>query len=377
MSDGGDDPRLAPLRALVPGPLRAMPAYHVPRPDGVRAKLDANELPWSLPDDVRRGLADELARVALERYPIGDGGELRDAVADDLGVAAGSLVFGNGSDELIALLYAAFAEPRPGASRAAVLYPSPTFVVYRIAALAHGLEPLEIPLDAEMQMDAAAVERALSAHRPNLALFALPNNPTGTLWDVDAVLAMARRHPDVLIVSDEAYIEYGGRTLMPHLAELPNLIVMRTLSKIGLAGLRVGFVIAHPALVAELEKVRPPYNVGALNQRAATWLLRNHAPLLRARCRDVIAERERLAPLLRALPDLHVFESRANLFLVRVATPGDNRATTVWNALASRGILVRNFDRPGPLSGCLRITVGTPAENDLLLAALGEILRDA
>jgi histidinol-phosphate aminotransferase len=366
------------LRALVPASLRGRTAYYVPRPCGIRVKLDANELPWGLPDDVRMALAAELARVDLERYP-GHGEELRSAVVADLGVPAESLVFGNGSDELIALLYAAFSAPRPNTPRAKVLYPSPTFVYYRIAAMAHGVEPVEVPLDDEMQMNCAAVVRAMAEHRPNIALFALPNNPTGTLWDVEGVLDLARRYPGTIVVSDEAYIEYGGRTLLPQVASVPNLVVLRTLSKIGLAGLRVGFLVAHPALVAEIENVRPPYNVGALNQRAAAWLLRNHAALLRARCADVVVERERLIPLLRGLPGVKVFDSAANLVLIRIGTAGDRRATVVWQALAARGILVRNFDcageQPNPLRGCLRITVGTPRENELLLSALVEILR--
>jgi histidinol-phosphate aminotransferase len=265
-----------------------------------------------------------------------------------------------------------------------VLYPVPSFVVYRIAALAHRVEVVEVPLDARMQLDEAAVGRAFAERRPHVAFFALPNNPTGTLWSVDAVLGWAKAHPETIVVSDEAYIEYGGRTAIPELASLPNLVVMRTVSKIGMAGLRVGFLSAHPALVAELEKVRPPYNLGQLNQQAATWLLRHHAGTLRALCREVVRERERLLPALRALAaqvgdrlPIEVFDSQANLVLVRFGQPGDGRATAIWRSLMERGILVRNFDRPGhggPLAGCLRITVGTPAENEMLLAALTEVV---
>ena len=152
---------------------------------------------------------------------------------------------------------------------------------------------------------------------------------------------------------------------------------MRTLSKVGMAGLRVGFLIAAPTIVRELEKVRPPYNLGSLNQRAALWLLQHQRAWLRARAQDVVAERGRLATALAALPEIRVFPSEANLLLVRIGRAGDGRAGRVWTALAERGVLVRNFDRPGPLSGCLRITPGTPAENDLLLAELPAALAGA
>lgn len=364
------------ISELVTRGIRTMAAYHVPRPEGVRAKLDANENPWPLPPAISEALGRELATVALHRYPEADPSELRAWVAADLGVDPAALVFGNGSDELIALLCAAFGAARPGKPRASVLYPDPSFVVYRIAALGHGLDPIEVPLDDDMQLDFELVDDAIAGGQPNLAFFALPNNPTGTLWSPERVAELAARHPDTIVISDEAYLQYGGRTLLGRLPELPNLVVMRTLSKIGLAGLRVGFVVAGPAIVRELEKVRPPYNLGALNQRAALWMLRHHQDWMLARCADVVAERTRLAAALAALPGVRVFDSEANLVLVRIGKAGDGRAGAVWKQLAARGVLVRNFDRPGPLAGCLRITPGTPAENDLLLGELAPILSE-
>jgi len=365
------------LAELVTRGLRGLTAYHVPRPEGLRAKLDANENPFPLPPQIVDGLARELAQVPLHRYPEADPVELRALIAADLGVEPGSLVFGNGSDELIALLCAAFGEPRPGRTRASVLYPDPSFVVYRLAALGHGLDPVEVPLDDDMQLDFDLVDEALTGIRPNLAFFALPNNPTGTLWAPERVAELAANHPDTIVVSDEAYLQYGGRTLLGRLAELPNLVVMRTLSKIGLAGLRVGFVTAGPAIVHELEKVRPPYNLGSLNQRAALWLLRHHRAWLLERCTDVIDERTRLAGALAALPGVRVFDSHANLILLRIGQAGDGQAGAIYRDLAARGVLIRNFDRPGPLSGCVRVTPGTPAENDLFLDELRALLGAA
>ena len=348
---------LGPLAARVPEALRTSSAYHVPQPAQIRAKLDANEMPFALPAELRARLGAALAEVALERYPDPQARELRAVVAQQLGVARDALVFGNGSDELITMITNAFGGP--------VLYPVPTFVVFRIAAIARGVPPVEVPLDARFELDEAAVERAISEHRPSVVFLALPNNPTGTLWRMDFACELAERHRDVAIVSDEAYFAYCGRSNLPQLARHPNLIVMRTLSKAGMAGLRVGFTISTPAIAALLEKVRPPYNVSALDQRAAVFLLREAADWCAARAAEVIAERARLAAALAAYGE--VFASEANLLLVRF---GVGRATQIWQALADRGVLVRNFDRPGPLAGCLRITIGTPAENARMLAAL-------
>jgi histidinol-phosphate aminotransferase len=353
------------IRDLVRAELDGLTAYAIPHPSGVVAKLDANESPWPLPTAVAAALAGHLAEVALHRYPDGSAAALRAVLAAEAGCDPTALIVGNGSDELIALLIATFARPRPGAARAGVAYPVPSFVVYRIATLAHGCAPVEIPLDARFELDPAALDRALDDARPNLIFFALPNNPTGTLWPRAEIVRVLESRPDTLVVADEAYVEYSGESFLDLVARHPNLVVLRTLSKIGLAALRVGYLVADPALVREVEKIRPPYNVGAVNQAAAAFLLGRNREVLRTPVARVVAERTRL---LAELPrrGLEVFPSRANFVLVRAP-----EATRLWHHLVERGVLVRNFDRPGPLAGCLRITVGTPAENDLLLDALG------
>lgn len=353
---------LGPLAARVPALLRTGAAYHVPVPPNVVAKLDANELPDPLPAELRARLGAALAEVALERYPDPSARKLRAIVARQLGVAGEQLVFGNGSDELIAMLSAAFAAPR-GERPAAVLYPVPTFVYYRIAAVVRGLEMVEVPLTPRFELDEAAMLRAIEAHRPSVVFLALPNNPTGTLWRMGFAAELAARHRDTVIVSDEAYLPYSGATSLPVLAEHPNLVVLRTLSKVGMAGLRVGFTISSPAIAALLEKLRPPYNLSALDQRAAEFLLEHAAAWCAERAAAVVAERSALAAAL-AARGLEVFPSAANLLLVRTGDAG-----ALWQRLFDAGISVRKFDG-GPLAGCLRITVGTPAENAALLAAL-------
>lgn len=347
---------LGPLAARVPDALRATAAYHVPQPPRVTTKLDANELPYGLPPELRAQLAAALAEVVLERYPDPRAGRLRSIVSSQLAVAPDQLVFGNGSDELIAMLCAAFAGP--------ILYPSPSFAYYRLAAIARGLPIVEVPLTPRFELDEAAVLRAIETQRPSVVFLALPNNPTGTLWRPGFVLELAARHRDTVIVSDEAYVAYSGVTHLPSLPSHPNLVVMRTLSKIGFAGLRVGYTISSPAIASVLEKVRPPYNLSALDQRAAELALTHASSWCAARVTEVVAERARLAAGLSAL-GFEVFPSEANLLLVRASD-----APAVWRRLAEAGIVVRSFGDTGPLAGCLRITVGTPAETDHLLRAL-------
>jgi len=355
--------------------LREVEAYRVPRRIEHRVKLDSNESPFGLPAEVADALAKELSAVDLNRYPYGDCRELRQVVAAELGVPEDSLVFGNGSGELVMFLLSVFAKPRPGRERAAAMYPMPSFVFYRSACLASGVDPIEVPLAEDFTLDEEALGRALADSRPNVVFFARPNNPTGTLWSRRAVLRVAREHPDVLVVVDEAYIDYGGDTVLGELRGLPNLVILRTLSKLGLAALRVGYLCADRAIVHQLEKVRPPYNIGALNQRAAAWLLEHHRQLLDERCRQIAAERDRLTAALASLPGLRVYDSQANLVLVRVGEPGDGVAEKCWEDLAARGVLVRMFHGFDSLRGCLRITIGDARENQILLDALGEVLR--
>lgn len=353
---------LGPLLARVPETLRGTAAYQVPEPPRLVAKLDANELPYALPAELRGELGRALAEVAFERYPDPAARRLRAVLARKLGVSGDQLVFGNGSDELIAMLCSAFSARR-GSRPAAVLYPGPTFVYYELAAIARGVEPVEVPLTDRFELDEPAVVRGIEEHRPSVVFFALPNNPTGTLWRLGFAAELAARYRDVVIVSDEAYIAYSGATSLPVLADHPNLVVMRTLSKLGMAGLRVGFTISSPAIAALLEKLRPPYNLSALDQRAAELLLERASEWCAARAADVVAERARLAAAL-AARGLEVFASEANLLLVRTRD-----AAALWRRLADAGVIVRLFDA-GRLAGCLRITVGTPADNAALLSAL-------
>jgi histidinol-phosphate aminotransferase len=353
---------------LVRKPLRGAPPYHVPsHPNAI--KLDANEAPYPLSRATIEALGQEL-HPDLHRYPDASHSKLRAVMAERLGVDGSELMFGNGSDELIALLCATFAEPRAKEKVARVAYAVPGFVVYRTAALAHGLEPLEVPFGPGFVPDEEALLAAVAEKKPNLIFLATPNNPTGTVWPRSTVAKLLVQHPDVITVVDEAYIMYGEAKSCIDLALThAHCLVLQTLSKMGLAALRVGVLVGKREVLAEVEKVRPPYNLTTFSQRAAVKLLTEHRQELEVRFGEIKRERQRLHDELGHIGGIEVFPSGANFLLIRVA-----EARKLHEALVERGVLVRLFDS-GLLAGCLRVTVGTPDENGWLLDAVRAALR--
>jgi len=353
----------APDLAVIRDDVRAMHAYAVPSADGL-VKLDAMENPYGLPQALARALGERLAAVALNRYPPSDPTAFKRRLAAAAGLPAGmQLMLGNGSDELIHLTIMACA--RPGTT---VLAPEPSFVMYGISARLNHCRYQGVPLDARFGLDVPSLLAALAEHRPAIVFLADPNNPTGNLLDAAAVEAVLDAAPG-LIVIDEAYLPFARRTWIGHLGRRPNLLVMRTLSKLGLAGVRLGYLCGDPAWIGELEKVRPPYNVGGLPLAAADFML-DHLDVLEAQAAALRAERDRLLQALRGLPGVQVYPSDANFVLLRV--PDAARAHA---GLVEGGVLVKNVSGAHPsLARCLRLTVGTPAENDLCLAALGRSL---
>lgn len=349
--------------------LRAIAPYHLPAVVA-EVKLDANESPYPPAPELLSAFAEAARTVHFERYPDAGARRLRALVAKDLGQAPERLVFGNGADESIGLLCQAFAAPQHDGRPGAIAYPGPSFVVYRTAALAAGLDVVEAPLGPRFEADPAALDAAIRRANPNLVFLATPNNPTGTRWDRGDVERIVAAHPDVLVVIDEAYAAYARESFLDLVDRYENCAVLRTYSKLGLAGLRLGVLVAQPHVAHEVDKVRPPYNLGVLPQLAGELALGPFRATLDAHVEAVIAERGRLFAALAAMAGVEVFPSAANLLLVRVAdAPG------VWPRLVERGVLVRNLDRPGALAGCLRVTVGTPEENARFLAALAEALR--
>jgi histidinol-phosphate aminotransferase len=354
-------PDLSWIRADV----RAMRAYPVADAAGM-IKLDAMENPHRLPEPLARELGARLAQVALNRYPPADPAPLKARLARAIGLADGMrLMLGNGSDELIHLAIQACAAPG-----ATVLAPWPGFVMYEISARLDGCRFVGVPLVADFSLDRSATLDAIAQHRPAVVFLAYPNNPTGNRFDRSAMAAVLDAAPGLVVV-DEAYLPFAQDTWLPELATRGNLLVLRTLSKLGLAGIRLGYLCGDPAWIAEIEKLRPPYNVNALTLAAVDFLL-DHLDVLDAQAAQVRAERTRLAAALRALPGVTAFESAANFILFRVADPD-----RVFAGLQARGILIKNVSRMHALlAGCLRTTVGTAAENDAFLAALAASLRE-
>jgi histidinol-phosphate aminotransferase len=344
--------------------LRGLSAYRTPL-DPPPIKLDANESPWPLPPEAQALLADRLARVELHRYPDLAAREVKRVLAARLGAQPDELVLGVGSDEVIALLLSALGAPRDDGSPATVLVPTPTFTMVALIAKVHGLVPVEVPRTAEWALDVPAMLAAIEAHDPSLIYLASPNNPTANALSEASIRAMLEAAPRSVVLVDEAYGAFAGKSLGPWCEAYPNLAVLGTLSKIGLAGLRLGWGRLHPALAEELEKVRLPYNLNAYAQHAAATLLGELPHVLDDAIARIVDERARLARALERIEGLRVWPSDANFLLVEAEDAED-----VQRHLLGAGVAVRRFGSDPRLAQQLRITVGTPDENDALLDAL-------
>lgn len=349
--------------------VRALAAYHVGDSAGF-IKLDAMENPYLLPEELRAGLGERLAQVAMNRYPVPSYSALKAMICRKMGVPAGyDLVLGNGSDELIAMISIACARrDRP----AKVLAPVPGFVMYAMSALFAGMEFVGVPLKPDdFALDLPAMLAAIEQHRPSIVYLAYPNNPTGNLFDEGDMAAIIRAMGDTgVVVVDEAYQPFAQASFMPRLPEFPNLLVMRTMSKLGLAGVRLGYMSASKELLTEFEKVRPPYNVNVLTEAAVEYVLQ-HLSVLDEQADLLRAERSRLCESLATLPGIEVFPSAANFLLFRV-----HEANRVFEKLLGRKVLIRNLGKMHALlNDCLRVTVSTPQENDQFIEALKASLK--
>jgi histidinol-phosphate aminotransferase len=349
------------LRADVQG----MHGYAV-QPSAGLVKVDTMENPFTLPPALRRALGERLAEVALNRYPAERIDVLREALARHAGLPEGcELMLGNGSDELISLL--ALAADVPGS---VVLAPVPGFVMYELSAKLQGLRFVGVPTTADFELDADAMLAAIAEHQPAIVYLAYPNNPTANLWDDATIEAIIEAAPG-LVVMDEAYQPFAARDSRSRLQRHAHVLLMRTMSKFGLAGVRIGYLIGRAALIRELDKLRPPFNVSVLNAEAALFAL-EHVDEYTRQAAVIRAERESMQAALREMPGVQPFPSEANMILVRVPD-----AARVFAGMKARGVLVKNVSGLHPLlAGCLRITIGTPEENLQTLAALRGALAD-
>ena len=353
-------------KTLIRPEILALHGYHVPDSGGY-IKLDAMENPYLVPQPLRDEIASLVAGAHMNRYPDPNPAALKEKIRLTLDLPDGmEILLGNGSDELIQLL--AMAVNKPGA---VLLSVEPSFVMYKMIATFIGMRYVGVPLvdnsgPADFSLDLQATLDAIEREQPALVFLAYPNNPTGNLFSKDAVRAIIDASPGLVVV-DEAYYAFASDSFVPDLANYPNLLVMRTFSKLGMAGLRLGFLAGNAIWLEQLEKLRLPYNVGVLPQLVAEKLLDNHSVLLQ-QAGQIKSDRDTLYQQLAEISGIKVYPSEANFLLFRVAN-----ATEVFNGLKQRGVLIKNLNGGHPmLTDCLRVTVGTPEQNQKFIAALQE-----
>lgn len=332
------------IRKLVRPNIRSLRAYQA---EDIRCtvKLDANESPYGYR---------MLPSVRTNRYPDPTASALRRILARRHRVSPDNILLGNGSDELISCLITTFGGP--------VAYPVPTFSMYGIISEAQGETHLAVPLDRGFDLDMAALMMVVKKQKPKIVFLSSPNNPTGNSFSSEKMMKIIREARGVVVV-DEAYQPYSGRkSFMPLLRGNRHLVVLRTLSKVGLAGMRVGYMIAHPDVIHEVNKVRLPFNVNVMSQKIACEAMRNGRKM-RESVQAIIAERKRVFSTMKEIPGILPYPSDANFILFRV-----NEPDAVHRGLLRKGILIRNMK--GVVDGCLRVTIGTPRENTAFLRAL-------
>ncbi len=328
-----------------------------------RAYLSANENPCNVETEVRNEIKREINKVAFNRYPDPLANELRDMIAEANGLDRDCVLVGNGGDEL--LFDMALAWGGPGRK---FLNMPPTFSVYQNNAELTNTEVVDIPRRADYTIDEEAVLSRVARGDIDYVIVTSPNNPTGDLADERFILRLLDA-TDALVMVDEAYFEFSRGTVRPYLAQHKNLVILRTFSKaFSLAGVRVGYLLGNPEVIREFLKVRQPYSVDAVSQAIARVVFRNRAKFEHG-IMQIVSERGRMFRELSQLPGVTAYPSNANYILFRAEGAGE-----VWQQLYDRGILVRDFSRAPMLQDCLRVSIGSPEENDEFLAALREIL---
>jgi histidinol-phosphate aminotransferase len=362
----GPESALARVKASV----RAMGAYTL-RPYEPRIKLNQNESPYDVPQAIKDRIAARLADRPWNRYPPFVAADFIEAVSEATRWPADGVLVANGSNELIQAVLAVTV----GAG-VRVVIPEPTFTLYRLMTEVNAGTVVPVPLDAELRFDVDAIVRAARQSSAAVVVLCSPNNPTGCALTRDEIL---RVHDETgaLVLLDQAYVEFGGYDAIPLLDGRPRLVVLRTFSKaMALAGLRAGYMLAHPALIAEVNKAKLPYNVNFFSEVAAAEVLRGRALLVPQQ--DAIrAERDRLLRELGGIPGVRAYPSAANFILFRVESPAVTHADVFERLLDEHGVLVRDVSKYPMLERCLRVNAGTPQEDDAFLAGLRAIMAGA
>lgn len=353
--------------------VRQSQAYHVVDASGL-IKLDAMENPYTLPGDLKQQLQIRLAEAELNRYPDPSATALRKRLIQVMEVPEGkSIVLGNGSDELIQMLAMAVADHDSGRDVCLMSF-DPGFVMYKIISDFAGVKYAGVPLTEKFTLDMDSTRLAIKQHQPAIIFIAYPNNPSANCYnekDIEEIITLAPG----MVVLDEAYHPFAQASFMHRLASYDNLLVMRTVSKMGLAGLRLGLLCGHPDIINEIDKIRLPYNINVLTQIAADFVLDN-VDVLNQQAQAIREERGRLLAAMAAMPELEVFPSQANFILFRVlGNANNNSANDVFESIKQSGVLIKNMKAvDGLLKNCLRVTVGTPDENTAFMSALNKAI---
>jgi histidinol-phosphate aminotransferase len=345
--------------------VQALTAYHVPDAGGL-IKLDAMENPYSWPREMVAQWLEVMRGVTLNRYPDPAATRLKERLRTTFRVPQDcEILLGNGSDELIQMILMAVA----GSGRVA-LAPEPSFSMYRIISTSVGVKYIGVPLKADFSLDVAATRAAIDEYRPAVVFIAYPSNPTGNLFSAEDICSLIEAAPGVVVV-DEAYTAFCDANFIDYLGRYEHLMILRTVSKLGLAGLRLGYLLGAPSWLHEIDKLRLPYNINVLTQVSAEFAL-EHYDMLLEQANSIRDEREALYDALRSLPGVTAFPSQANFILFRVAA---GRAGEIFQRLKQAGVLIKSLHGSHPaLHDCLRVTVGKPEENQAFLSALREIL---
>ncbi|MDR9436558.1 MAG: histidinol-phosphate transaminase, partial [Thiohalophilus sp.] len=341
--------------------VRGLQAYHVPPAKGL-IKLDAMENPYRWPEPLLDQWLDVVRQVELNRYPDPAAASLKQHLREAMAVPEGAeILLGNGSDEIIQMILMTLAD-----EQRTVLSVEPGFVMYHMIATFTDMQYIGVPLQDDFSLDTKEILHAIEQYQPAVVFLAYPNNPTGNLFDKNDVKKIIDAAPGLVII-DEAYHAFAGDSFMNEVTHYDNMLVMRTVSKMGLAGLRLGLLAGNPAWLNEFDKVRLPYNISSLTQASAEFALQNR-DVLNAQTDQICTDRESLFAELNKIDGLSVYPSKANFILFRTQ-PG--KATDIFEALKGEGVLIKNLDKTGGLlKDCLRVTVGTPEENAAFLAAL-------
>jgi histidinol-phosphate aminotransferase len=343
--------------------IRELSAYHVPDAAGM-VKLDAMENPYQLSDAMQDEWLQQLRAADVNRYPDPSARQVVASLRNCMGIPdSAAVLLGNGSDEIIQMILLALAD-----RDRCVVAPEPTFVMYDMIARFTGMQYTGVPLMQDFSLDLPAMLATIEAQQPAVIFLAYPNNPTGNLFDAAAVETIIQASPGLVVV-DEAYSAFADHSFMSRLGEFENLLLMGTLSKMGLAGLRLGFLAGPAEWLTEIDKVRLPYNINSLTQHSARYYLQ-HKDVLDEQANRIRTDRDSLVTQLQKLDGITVYPSQTNFVLFRTPT---GQATRIFNALKNAGVLIKNLDTPGALQDCLRVTVGTPRENEAFVTALRNV----